>query len=182
MTRRLPAALLLLAALLIAFAEPAPAPTVKRPLALRALGPFADLYASIEWIRFGVGRREGDWMRAIEHGENALRARPEDTDGWQLIASVLFERTSPERTPDPDERLTWLRAALELTRRGEEVARDPGSLALLRALFLLRHADVDADTRFPGGAEGARRAALTSLERAVRLGDARASELLDALR
>jgi len=135
------------------FAPAAPRTTGRAPL-LEWLGPFAELGSNLQWIRFQRARLAGDQERAFLHAENALALRPTATEGWQLLAAHLgYFLASPAREPDPDTRLAWFRAGLEVTRRGETVAEHPEALMLMRGILLLNKAELDPEI-WPGGAAG----------------------------
>lgn len=152
-----------------------------RSVAVDALGPFADLASTIEWARMNDDLVAGDFVAAIEHGENAVALRPEVPNGWSFLAWTLATKASPTRTPDPDERQAWLKAAISVARRGEARSTAPERLALLQAMLLFQHAELDTETRFPGGVEGVHALAIDRLRHAESLGATRATELLDAL-
>ena len=88
---------------------------------------------------------------------------------------------SREREPSPARRAAWLRAALATAERGEESARDPAALALLRGMLLWAKSEDDPDIAWPGGREAMRAAARAAFERAAELGDDRAREVLSVL-
>lgn len=137
----------------------------------RLLGPAAELAANVQWIRFDRARIAGRHELAIARAERALALDPTDTRGWDLLASHLgVDLTSVELQPDPDARLAWLRAALDVARRGEERADDPAALAWLQGFLLHVRADQDPELPWPGGVEGLWRDAAGHYARAAAAG------------
>ena len=136
----------------------------------RLFGPVASAAASVQWIRVDAAIRAGRPDLALARAETALTLDPGATGGWKLLAGHLaFDRASAERERDPLRRLAWVRAGLELARRGERTARDPAELAWWQGLLLAMHADLD-DLPWPGGAGALWRGAIEDFERAARLG------------
>ncbi len=133
----------------------------------RLLGPIAELASHVQWIRFQRARLAGRQELAIARAESALRLAPEDAAGWEYLsyhyAHVL---SSPEREPDPERRLRWFRAAIEVTRRGELRVDSPGDLAFQRGLLFSSKALIDPELPWPGGVRGLWSAAAEAFEEA----------------
>jgi hypothetical protein len=137
----------------------------------RLLAPFTELAARVQWIRFQRAVLAGRPELAIARAESALALEPRSTAGWDLLASYLgFDLASPEREPDPERRLGWVRAALAVARRGEVSATEPGRLALLRGLVLQTHAELDPELPWPDGARALWTDAAAAFEEASALG------------
>ena len=130
--------LLLIAATTLAFA---PQEKARSPLQHRLLGPFAELVADVQWIRFSQARQNGQTEHAFYLAESALSLNPQSTAGWELFAWHLSTHlASHERVSDPEKREAWFRAGLEVARRGSEVADDPLRLDRVRGFLLLQRA------------------------------------------
>jgi hypothetical protein len=158
---------------------PAPVPS---PRLHRLLGPVAGLARDVQWIRFQRALLAGEEERAIALAESAIAFDPGATEGWVLLASHLaFFRASLEREDDVERRRAWFRAGVEVTRRGAEVARDPGELHLWRGLLFLDKAEMDPalDAR---GAPGLLAQAVLALEDADAAGHPDAPGLLAQVR
>ncbi len=139
--------------------------------ARRVLGPFAQLAANVQWIRFERAQMSGRHELAIARAESAIALDPSDTRGWELLAWHLsLNLASVENEPDPRRRLAWVRAGLDVARRGEESARDPGALAFLQGLVLQVKAENDPELPWPGGSDALWEAAAEHLQRAAELG------------
>jgi len=138
----------------------------------RLLGSFAGLAASVQWVRFDLALRRGDTARAYARAEVALRLDPGDARGWTFLARHLaYERGSIVREPDRDARARWIEAALETLRRGEPLARDPGSLLFERGVLLAYQASLaDEDRAFPRGEAEAWSLAAEAFEAAAAAG------------
>jgi len=135
---------------LLSLSRPERAPA---PLTIRLLGPLAELAADVQWVRFQHAVQNGEEERALLLAGRALRLDPRATEGWKYLASHLaLFLSSPEREPDRDRRAAWLRAGLEVTRRGAEHAAEPGELAMLRGIIALTKSETDPDV-LPGGVE-----------------------------
>jgi hypothetical protein len=155
-----------------------------RPIGVvrRLFGPVAGAAASVQWIRVDGAIRAGRPDLALARAETALTFDPGATGGWKLLAGHLaFDRASAERERDPQRRLAWVRAGLEVARRGERTARDPAELAWWQGLLLSMHADLD-DLPWPGGAPALWRAAIEDFERAAELGHPEGEALADSAR
>ena len=140
-------------------------------LALRLFGPLAELAARVQWVRARSAMIEGRSDLALARGTVALELDPGDSEGWMLLAWHLsLERASLQREPDRARRLAWLRAGLDLARRGEASAREPEQLALWRGLVLTQFALEDEPLDWPGGVAGLWEAAAAAYERAAELG------------
>ena len=137
----------------------------------RLLGPFARLAASVQWIRFERARSAGRHELAIARAESAIALDPGDTSGWDLLAwHLAVNLSSVESEPDPRRRLAWVRAGLDVARRGEASARDPGALAYLQGLLLFVKAENDPELPWPGGVKSLWLTAAEHFERAEALG------------
>jgi hypothetical protein len=145
-------------------------------LLVRLLGPVARPAAALEWVRVDTAIRSGRIDVALQRAELAFALDPSATANWRLLSGHLaFHLASPEREPDRERRLTWLRAALEIARRGERSAADPAQLAEWQGLLLSHTADVDP-TLWPGGARALWLEAAAAFDRAAALGLAEAAE------
>jgi tetratricopeptide (TPR) repeat protein len=146
------------------------APRSTVPLSERLLGPAAGLLASAAWVRFDALVRDGRYEAAYDVAERALDLDPSSPQGWLHYAAHLGRfRASAENEADPGVRRRWVRAALEVLARGETRCDKPGDLALSSGLILLLIARLEEEgdgLDWPGGAEGARRAAEQALGRA----------------
>lgn len=152
------------------------------PLALRLVGPFASLAASVEWVRFDLAVREGRYERAYGRAERALRLDPRAPQGWVTLSSHLCTfRASLQNEPDPAARRAWIRAGLELLERGEGLTSDPAELAFARGITLVHVALIDGDEGlgWPGGWRAARDAAARAFRRAEELGHPQAGALAE---
>jgi len=145
-------------------------PREERPRRLLLFGPFLELGAEVQWLRFQSAQHAGDEARALELAESALRLDPVSTEGWATLASHLgLDLASPEREPDLERRRMWFRSALSVLRRGGESARDPAELELQRGLLLLGKAEVDPELD-PHGAPALFAAAAEAFTHASTLG------------
>jgi len=143
------------------------------------LGPAAELFADVQWIRFTRARLRGEHDRALAFAESALELDPSSTDGWEYLATHLATfHASSEREPEPALREAWFRAGLEVTRRGALQASDPGRLALTRALLCLNRAQLDPALD-PEQRAHLLAEARSAAEEAQELGTLGAAELLD---
>ena len=122
-------------------------------LASRLLGPVRGVASSVQWIRFDAARRDGHFDLAYARAETALRLDPSSSAGWMLLARHLaFDRGSPGGSASASERLTWLKAGLEILERGKPHVRRPAELALAQASFMAAQAGYAAeDCVWPGG-------------------------------
>lgn len=162
---------------LASWACPAPAPT--QPAALRLLGPFAELGAQLQWLRFHAASRRGEEARALELAESALALDPRASEGWQTLAAHLaFDLASREREPRLERRRAWFETSLLVLSRGAERAAQPAEIELFRAVVLLAKAAGDPELDV-GGAAALEAAGLAALQRAAELGEPRARALLD---
>lgn len=140
-------------------------------LAVRLLGPLAGFAARVQWVRAREAMVAGRTDEALARSAAALELDPGDTAGWSLLAwHLAMERGSLQREPDPVRRATWLRAGLDVARRGESAAREPEQLALERGLILAQLAAEDAPPPWPGGVEALWREAAEAFDRAAELG------------
>jgi hypothetical protein len=147
-------------------------------VALRLLGPVAELAARVQWVRARASMVAGRTDLALARGEVAIELDPGDTSGWTDLAwHLALERGSLQRERDPVRRLAWIRAGLDLARRGEERAREPGELALWQGLVLVQLAREDEPPDWPGGVAGLWADAAEHFERAARLGQRDGAEL-----
>jgi hypothetical protein len=156
----------------------APERRARVPFATRLLGPLAPLAAHAQWLRADAAIEDGRIDLALARAELAFALEPADFERRIALSHYLaFELASPERETDPARRLAWLRAALDVVRRGEERARDPGALAIWAGLMLAKAAATDPELAWPGGTEGLWRDAADEFARAARAGSADAPEL-----
>lgn len=154
----------------------------QRSLAGRLLGPLAGLAADIQWVRAHDALRRGRADLGLARADTALALAPEATGGWLLLARHLaFDRASEEREPDPARRLAWVRAALELARRGEASAREPAELAVWQGLVRVKEAD-EGDLSWPGGERALLEQAVLDFERAGALGHPDGAALAEGTR
>jgi len=141
------------------------------------MGPVAGLAASAEWVRFDWYIREGRHERAYAAADRALALEPRATQGWTHLASHLaFGRASLESEPKSLSRLRWIRAGLDILKKGEQQAAVPADLAYLRGLILTWVADLEtlgspAAPGWPGGTDGARLAAADAFHSAGEAGN-----------
>ncbi|MCP3918303.1 MAG: hypothetical protein GY711_22375 [bacterium] len=163
------------------------------PLA-RLLGPIGSLAASVQWVRFDLALRAGRTERAYARAESALRLDPVSPEGWLTLGRHLITvRGSSATEQYDDRRMRWMRAGLDLLRRGEDVTNAPGELALAQGVYLAFFVDevlaavdgVDRSNRsrylnflWPGGRLGALREAIEAFERAEAHGHPRAHAAL----
>lgn len=141
------------------------------------LGPFADLAAELEWVRFRGALERGQTARALALAEHALALAPRSTAGWQRLAAYQgYERGAALSEPELARRRTWFESALTTLERGRAHAAHPEELELFRALFLLSRAEQDPEL-VPGGAKELETRARAALAEAVRLGSRQAAEL-----
>ena len=169
-----------LALALVPLACPPPRPEARPQLWL--LGPFAELAAEVQWLRFHAAVTAGEEARALALAEEALALDPRASAGWQsLAAHLVFDQASPALEPDPARRRTWFAAGLAVLSRGAAQAARPQELEFFRGLVLVTKAEDDPELD-PGGARALRAAAVRAFERAAELGDARAAELLPQAR
>lgn len=156
-------------------ADPGPASLVER-----ALGPFAGLAATIEWIRADVALRGGREELYYARAERALALQPSATQGWIALAHhLVFDRASLAREPDPVRRGHWVRAGLALLERGAGSAAEPAELAFDRGLILTFLAALEpGDRAWPESAAEAWRRATLAFEQARQLGHPLAAEAL----
>ena len=145
-------------------------PRAPHPVTERLLGPYAGLAADVQWVRVHDAIRRGRGELVLARADVALALAPSATGGWLFLARHLaFDRASVEREPDPARRLAWVEAALDLARRGEEVAAEPAELAAWQGLVRVKEAD-EGDLQWPGGARALLEAAVLDFERAADLG------------
>ena len=169
-----------LALALVPFA--CPPPRAPAPARLWLLGPFAELVAELQWLRFHVASRRGEEARALELAEGALALDPRASEGWQTLAAhLVFDLASRAREPELARRRAWFEAGLAVLAQGAERAARPAELELLRGLVLFDKAERDPELD-PLGAPALRAAAVAAFERAAALGEARAAELLPQVR
>lgn len=162
----------------------APAPSAAGSLASRVLGPVGSLAASLQWLRVEQALDHGRPTLAFARAETALELDPESSEGWIYLARILAHRLgSPEVEAEPAARARWVRAALEVLRRGEEQARRPSELLFARALILIQVGLTEEGLiPWPGGGAGALREAAGALAQAAALGHPEAEELERATR
>jgi len=134
------------------------------------LGPFLELAAEVQWIRFQRARLRGEEVRALELAESALALDSRSNAGWETLAAHLaLDLGSPEREPALERRRLLLQAALEVLRRGSLEAADPAALELQGGLLLVTKAETDPELR-PGGAHALFGEAAAAFERAASSG------------
>lgn len=140
-------------------------------VAVRLLGPLARPLARAQWVRARQAMLEGRTDQALARASRALELDPGDTAGWSLLAwHLAMERGSILREPSPERRVDWLRAGLDVARRGEAAAREPGELALGRGLMLSQVAQEDLPPPWPGGRDALWREAAEAFDSAARWG------------
>ena len=159
-----------------------PSPPGAEPAALRLMGPFAELAAQVQWLRFHGATRRGEEARAFELAESALTLDPLAPEGWKALAAhLLFDLASREREPDPARRRAAFEAGCQVARRGADRARRPEELELFLGLVLADKAARDPELD-PGGATALLAAAARAFEDAARHGDAQATALAAQVR
>jgi len=167
---------------LLALALAGTPPPRERPAHPALLGPFLELVADVQWVRFQRARLAGEPVRALGFAESALELAPSATDGWKVLAAHLaLDLGSREREPDVEVRRSLLQAALAVLARGVERAADPGELELETGLILANKAELDPELD-PGGARALFTGAAAAFERAARHGADDAPALLDYAR
>ncbi|HTF87348.1 MAG TPA: hypothetical protein VK843_02985 [Planctomycetota bacterium] len=140
-------------------------------LAVRLLGPIASLAASAQWVRADLALQHGRVELFLVRARTALQLAPEDVEGWKYLARhQAMTLGSPEREPDPQRRLAWIRAGLATAAEGEGVASNPGELAYTAGLIMLKVARLDAALPWPGGLPAVWEEAASHFERAGKLG------------
>ena len=149
----------------------------------RLLGPFANLAASVQWVRVHAARRAGRLELALARAELALRLDPLSPEGWSSLASHLaFDRGSPEREPSPARRRGFLLAGLATAARGEGRSSHPQELAYLRGIILAFGAAPQPDLEWPGGPQALWAEALEHFTRARALGHPHAAAAAEMAR
>lgn len=133
----------------------------------RLLGPVRTVASNVQWVRFDLARRSGEFDLAYGRAETALRLDPNSTGGWLLLSHHLaFDRGSPGAASLEDRR-TWLRAGLEILERGKAFVRHPEELEFTQGTYLAAQASYEpADVVWPGGAKAALHAAAEHFRRA----------------
>ncbi len=161
----------------IAYA-PAERKDARGSFASRLLGPFAPLVAAIEWGRFDAATRAGDDAGAWKHADRALVFAPDASDGWTFLAHhAVYDRGSPRRTADPEERRRWVETGLAFLARGEREARDPGPVAFKAGVVYISLANQPDDERaLPISRRTAWTLAADAFERAAAAGEPVAAE------
>ena len=159
-----------------------PPPRTREPAPLLLLGPFAELCAQVQWLRFQAASRRGEEARALELAESALALDPRASEGWQALAAhLVFDLASREREPELARRRAAFLAGLAVLARGVEQSDRPQELELFRGLVLVAKAESDPELD-PRGSPALLRAAAEAFERAAALGDRRAAELAPQVR
>ena len=149
----------------------------------RLLGPLLPLAATVQWVRVEAAMRDGLPQLVIARAETLFELEPDPTDARMFVSSYLaFDVASPERESDPERRARWLRAALDIARRGEVASAAPAELACWQGALLERASDHDPQIAWPDGASGLLRDAASEFERAAGLGRADAGEHARRLR
>jgi hypothetical protein len=152
-------------------------------LAVRLVGPLARPLARAQWVRAREAMLAGRTDLALARAARALELDPGDSAGWNLLAwHLAMERGSLLREPAPERRVHWLRAGLDVARRGEAVAREPAELALGRGLMLSQVAQEDDPPPWPGGVAALWSEAAEAFERAAALGHPQAAALAASAR
>lgn len=144
-----------------------------RSLAERLVGPVASLAASAQWVRFDRAVQDGREEEAYAIAERALALDPRSPEGWLSLAHhLMFRRASVLDEPDPARRARFLRAGLDVLRRGEERCEAPAELAQVRGqtlvLYVAEFAGAQLD--WPGGRRAALEEGLDAAEAALRGG------------
>ena len=148
----------------------------------RMLGPVASVAASFEWVRYRVALGHGDEARAYGHAARALALDARTVAGWATLGDhFIFNRASPLEVADPAERRRWIRAGLDLMRRGEARAAAPGDLAHLAAIIRATYlAGIpDEALGWPGGPAELLREARADVARAAGHGHPDSSMVLE---
>ncbi|MFT7679192.1 MAG: hypothetical protein ACI8QC_003192 [Planctomycetota bacterium] len=157
-------------------------------LGARLLGPVATLAASAEWVRFDAAVADGEFELAYLRAERALALDPLSPYGWVRLGShMIFERGGALFEPDPQARVAWMQAGLEVLAEGAERSRARASLLVLRGQILgffvaELAADPEEPLPWPGGTTAASVAALSDLEEAEALGHPLAAQRVHDVR
>ncbi len=158
-------------------AAPAPRPG----FGVRLLGPIASLAASVEWVRYDIALEAGDFPLAYERAERALALDPLSPHGWDMLAShLIFTRGGALLEDDPERRVDWIEAGLEVLRRGTLACRAPATLHMVRGQVLALYvAELAADPSalpWRGGEGAALAEGIAALDQAAALGHPKAHE------
>lgn len=142
--------------LFVALMSRSPKHSAPATLTARLLGPCASLAASAQWVRVGAAIDEGRHGLAYTRANLALDLDPEASAAWSFLAShYAHDRAAILAEPNPALRTSWVRTALALLERGEEVASKPAQLALHRGLILVHVGDLEGTVPWPGQKKGA---------------------------
>ena len=115
------------------------------------LGPLAPVAAQVQWVRADGAIQAGLSGEVLRLMESAIELDPGSTAGWIALADHLgLYLASAEAGASMEIRASWLRTALDLTRRGEVWASHPERLALHRGLLLVSHGDLEESLDWNG--------------------------------
>ena len=130
--------------------------TARGSIASRLLGPVRTVASNVQWVRFDLARRQGEYELAYARAETALRLDPASSAGWLLLSHHLaFDRGGPGAGTRED-RATWFRAGLEILERGKPFVRLPEELEFTQGTYLVAQASyAPEDVVWPGGARAA---------------------------
>lgn len=143
----------------------------RAPIARRLVGPFGTLVSGGLWVAFHRALQAEDRARAFQWAELALALESRSTSGWSFLAYTLaFDLASVTREQDPEQRVAYVRAALDVLDRGVRAVDDPAELAFFRGLILVAKTDFIDELPWPGGEIGLWREALACFELAERAG------------
>lgn len=150
-------------------------------LGTRLLGPLASVAASVEWVRFDRAVEAKNFTQAYAIANRALALDPASPHGWDLYAGhLIFYRGGALLEADPERRVDWIRAGLDLLAEGAAKSRAPATLHLIRGQILAFYvADVASDPEalpWPGGSGAASHAGIVAMEKAMELGHPKAHE------
>jgi hypothetical protein len=137
---------------------------------VRLLGPVSGLAANVQWVRADLAFRGGRIELFHSRARTALTLAPDSAEGWKFLArQQAYALGSPEREPDGERRLSWVRAGLATALEGERRAARPAELAWLAGFILTKCATVDPELPWPGGPAGLWEEAAGHFERAAGL-------------
>ncbi len=165
----------ILVALLLGFGPSGPRPDPSNSPWGRLLGPFAGLASDVQLTRALRARLDGKQALALVRSQSAIQLNPRSVRPWrELASSMAMHLASIAREPDPQKRLLWLQAGLDVAEHGEASVQHPEDLAFLQGLFLFAHAERQDETPWPGGPKALWTEAAKCFERAERGGHPRA--------
>lgn len=162
----------------------------ERGIVERLVGPFAELAASVQWVRVDSALRQTRYAVAYTRAEDALDLAPRPAGGWIFLARhFVYERASLEREPDAEARRRWTRAGLDVLERGLARSGEPAELEFERGVIFTFLALVASDPALPraeapmpGAPSELFDSAASAYEHAARLGRTDAAELATAVR